>query len=79
MADKAAVPSRPMKFPYTFSAKIAQFPWKHYFSNQWIWKYYAVSVLLCIPVFKKISNLANSPENVAKWAEIRRREASEHH
>ncbi|XP_022911812.1 uncharacterized protein [Onthophagus taurus] len=70
---------RPMKYPYTFSAKIAQFPWKFYFTKQWIWKYYAVAFVVCIPVFKKISNLANSPENVAKWAEIRKREAAEHH
>lgn len=100
MADAAkAGPLRPMKFPYTISAKIAQFPWKHYFGKQFIWKYYIGGVLVCIPLFKKISNLckciatflllfvsailffflANSPENVAKWAEIRRKEAAEHH
>ncbi|KAK9730111.1 hypothetical protein QE152_g15462 [Popillia japonica] len=80
MADAAkAGPLRPMKFPYTISAKIAQFPWKHYFGKQFIWKYYIGGVLVCIPLFKKISNLSNSPENVAKWAEIRRKEAAEHH
>jgi hypothetical protein len=52
-------PARPMKFPYTFSAKIAQFPYKHYINNQWIWKYYLLSVGLCIPVFYKISKLGN--------------------
>lgn len=40
MADKAEVPARPMKFPYTISAKIAQFPWKFYVSNNWIYRYY---------------------------------------
>ncbi|XP_065169142.1 uncharacterized protein [Atheta coriaria] len=79
MADKAAEIGRPMKFPHTFTSKLVQFPWKHYFTNQWIWKYYAIAVVVSIPVFKKISNLANSPENVAKWAEIRRKEAAEHH
>uniref|UniRef100_T1H6C2 Uncharacterized protein n=1 Tax=Megaselia scalaris TaxID=36166 RepID=T1H6C2_MEGSC len=54
MAD---APARPMKFPYTFSAKIAQFPIKHYFNNQWIWKYYFFAVGLSIPVFYKISKL----------------------
>ncbi|XP_074042198.1 uncharacterized protein [Leptinotarsa decemlineata] len=78
MADAPKV-SRPMKFPYTFSAKLAQFPWKYHLKNQWLWKYYAISVVVCIPIFKSISNLANSPANVAKWAEIRRREAEEHH
>ncbi|XP_050499049.1 uncharacterized protein LOC126879818 isoform X1 [Diabrotica virgifera virgifera] len=79
MADKVEKVARPMKFPYTFSAKIAQFPIKHYLKNQWIWKYYAISLVICLPVFNSISKLANSPGNVAKWAEIRRREAAEHH
>nr|CAH7761797.1 unnamed protein product [Callosobruchus chinensis] len=77
MADEKV--ARPMKFPYTFSAKLAQFPWKYYFQNQWVFKYYAIAVVCTIPIFKSISNLANSPENVAKWAEIRRKEAAEHH
>ncbi|KAG4068634.1 hypothetical protein HA402_002325 [Bradysia odoriphaga] len=80
MSDEAAKPvGRPMKFPYTFSAKIAQFPYKFYFQNQWIWKFYAVGVLVSIPVFYKISQLANSPGNVAKWAEAKRKEAESHH
>lgn len=58
MSDKA--PGRPMKYPYTLSAKLAQFPWKFYFGNQWIWKYYAVSLVVCIPLFKKIHNLGKS-------------------
>lgn len=55
MADKPV--GRPMKFPYTFSAKLAQFPFKFYVQKQWIWKYYAVAFGLCIPVFYKISSL----------------------
>lgn len=99
MADEA--PKRPMKFPYTYSAKIAQFPLKFYIQNQWIWKYYVVGLAVSLPVFYKIHKLcksntinvgfktefllfnfflvANSPENVAKWADIRRKEAAEHH
>lgn len=97
MADQAQKVSRPMKFPYTFSAKIAQFPFRHHMKHDWIWRYYPLAVLLCIPIFAKISKLcryfsyvidyvityficlANSPENVAKWAEIRRKEAEGHH
>jgi hypothetical protein len=52
--------NRAMKFPYTLSAKIAQFPIKHYFHNQWIWKYYFVSLALCVPVFYKISRLGKN-------------------
>uniref|UniRef100_U5ENN1 Putative conserved plasma membrane protein n=1 Tax=Corethrella appendiculata TaxID=1370023 RepID=U5ENN1_9DIPT len=71
--------SRPMKFPYTLSAKIAQFPFKHYVQNQWIWRYYFISVGLCIPIFYKIQKLANSPANKAKWAESQAKEHAEHH
>lgn len=46
-----------MKYPYTFSAKIAQFPIKYYFQNQWIWKYYFFSLVVCAPVFYSISRL----------------------
>ncbi|KAL0893725.1 hypothetical protein ABMA27_013871 [Loxostege sticticalis] len=31
---------RHMKFPYTLSAKIAQFPIFHYMKNNMIWMYY---------------------------------------
>lgn len=58
MADKpAGAPSRPMKYPYTFSAKFAQFPLSYYFKNQWIWKYYFLSVAACVPVFYSIHKL----------------------
>ena len=46
-----------MKFPYTFSAQVAQFPIQHYFKNQWIWRYYFVAFGLSIPLFYKISKL----------------------
>ncbi|KAH8391259.1 hypothetical protein KR215_009714 [Drosophila sulfurigaster] len=59
MADKVVekAPGRPMKYPYTFSAKLAQFPIKHYIKNQWIWRYYFIAVVACVPVFYKISKL----------------------
>ena len=80
MSDAAAKPAgRPMRYPYSFSAKIAQFPFKHYIKNQWIWIYYFISVAACIPVFYKISKLANSTGNKAKWAESKAKEAAEHH
>ncbi|KDR19571.1 uncharacterized protein LOC110829796 [Zootermopsis nevadensis] len=77
--SESGPPSRPMKYPYTFSAKIAQFPLKHYFQNQWIWRYYFIALAVCTPIFYSISRLANSPENKAKWAEIKRKEREEHH
>lgn len=59
MADAAAAKpaGRPMKFPYTFSAKIAQFPWKFYVQKNWMWRYYAIACVLSFPVFYKIGKL----------------------
>lgn len=99
MADKVEKVGRPMKFPYTLSAKIAQFPFKFYYNNNWLFKYYIFGLVVSLPVFMKISKLgntlflvqtvehllqffyfiANSPGNVAKWAEMKKKEAAEHH
>jgi hypothetical protein len=58
MAGEAAeVPARPMKYPYTFSAKIAQFPLKFHVQNNWVWRYYLIAVGVCIPIFYKIDRL----------------------
>ncbi|XP_055542806.1 uncharacterized protein LOC129728391 [Wyeomyia smithii] len=76
MSDPAP---RPMKYPYTFSAQLAQFPLQHYFKKQWVFRYYFIAFGLSIPLFYKISKLANSPANVAKWAESKRKEHAEHH
>lgn len=51
------IPSRPMKYPYTFTAKIAQFPLKFHIQNNWIWKYYLIALGISIPIFYKIDRL----------------------
>lgn len=99
MTEAPAEPvGRPMKFPYTFSAKIAQFPLKFHIKNQWVWRYYFIALGVCVPIFYKIDRLgkyfviasflhfiifipyaANSPANVAKWAEMKRKELEGHH
>ncbi|CAH1115127.1 unnamed protein product [Psylliodes chrysocephalus] len=68
---------KPMKFPYTFTAKLVQFPFRHYVKHNWIWRYYIFGLALSTPVFWYINGLANSPENVAKWAEIKCKEQQE--
>jgi hypothetical protein len=50
-------PARPMKFPYTFSAKVAQFPLKFHIKNNWIWRYYLIAVGVSIPIFYKIDRM----------------------
>ncbi|KAB0803562.1 hypothetical protein PPYR_00532 [Photinus pyralis] len=79
MANEAEAVARPMKYPYTFSAKVAQFPFKFYLNNSWLYRYYFIAVGVSIPIFYKIQKLANSPANKAKWAEMKRKEAAEHH
>lgn len=59
---------RPMKYPYTLSAKIAQFPFKHYIDNAWGFKYFLISAVVCLPIFYKIQKLSYSPANVEKWS-----------
>ncbi|KAL3267819.1 hypothetical protein HHI36_006952 [Cryptolaemus montrouzieri] len=63
-------PKRPMKFPYTFTAKIAQFPLMFHLKRQWLWRYYLYGVIASIPVFWKIHKMANSPSNIQKWKEM---------
>lgn len=64
MSDSAASSGRAMKYPYTYTAKIAQFPWKFYVKNNWMWKYYAIAIAVSFPLFYKIGRISNSPETV---------------
>jgi len=70
---------RVMKFPYTTTAQLGLFPYRFYWNNQWLFKYWLIACVVTFPVFNAIDKLANSPENKKKWAEIRAKEAAEHH
>lgn len=70
--------SRQMKFPYTYTAKIAQFPLNFHFKNNWMWKYYVYGFIVSIPIFFKIHRLSNSKENVEKWRIIKEKEKAAH-
>ncbi|KYN28418.1 PREDICTED: uncharacterized protein LOC108770428 [Trachymyrmex cornetzi] len=61
---------RRMKYPYTFTAKIAQFPYKYYWKHSWLYRYFLLSSLITVPIFYKIQKLSYAPENVAKWDKI---------
>lgn len=43
--------TRPMKYPYTFTAKIVQFPYGYYFKYSWVYRYYLYGVIVSFPVF----------------------------
>ncbi|XP_076166820.1 reduction of Rh1 [Ptiloglossa arizonensis] len=69
---------RRMKFPYTFTARLVQFPYKYYYNqkNAWVFRYGLYAAILTLPVFYKIEKLSFNEENVKKWNEIHRREFS---
>ncbi|KAK2716549.1 hypothetical protein QYM36_006884 [Artemia franciscana] len=71
--------SRRMKYPYTISAKIAQFPHRFYFekSRHYRWWFYGMAASL--PLFFWISSVANSPANIRAAEEKKRKEAEHHH
>ncbi|KAK5644521.1 hypothetical protein RI129_005821 [Pyrocoelia pectoralis] len=71
--EKKASP-RAMRYPYTFTAKIVQFPYMHYFKHSWMYRYYSYALIISLPIFWKIQCKANSPENVAKWEEQKRKD-----
>lgn len=55
MSDAAkAEAGRPMKYPYTFSAKIAQFPYKFYLKNSWLARYWLIGMAASLPLWYKI-------------------------
>uniref|UniRef100_T1JGE9 Uncharacterized protein n=1 Tax=Strigamia maritima TaxID=126957 RepID=T1JGE9_STRMM len=81
-ADYPQPPERHMKFPVTHTAKIVQFPWKFYYNNVWLWRWYFYGTAAAFPIFLWIHKKANSPENVRAWAETQRKNAekdAEHH
>lgn len=68
-----------MKFPYTLSAKIAQFPIFHYMKNNMIWMYYPYGMVVAFYCFMKIHILANCEANQRSWAETQRKAAEKEH
>lgn len=68
-----------MKYPYTFSAKIAQFPIFFYMRNNYIWMYYPWGILISVYFFGIIHNVVNSDENKRSWAESQRKAHEKEH
>ncbi|CAK1582102.1 unnamed protein product [Parnassius mnemosyne] len=66
---------RHMKFPYTISAKIAQFPIFYYMKHNNIWMYYPLGIAVGFYFIAKIHAMSNSEENKRNWAETQRKAA----
>ncbi|GAB6026075.1 hypothetical protein CHUAL_012278 [Chamberlinius hualienensis] len=67
--------SRPMKYPYTFTSKIVQFPWKYYFTNNWPFRYFIYGSIITFPLILWIDRKVNSPAAIAAHRERLRIEA----
>lgn len=58
MSDAPAKPpGRPMKYPYTHAARFAQFPYKFYWKNSWLVRYWMYSTIICLPIFYSIQKM----------------------
>lgn len=53
-APKEAPVGRRMKYPYTYTAQIAQFPYKHYWKHSWLARYWVYGIIASFPLFYKI-------------------------
>uniref|UniRef100_A0A6G5AET0 Uncharacterized protein n=1 Tax=Rhipicephalus microplus TaxID=6941 RepID=A0A6G5AET0_RHIMP len=77
----AGAHGRRMKYPYTLSAKIAQFPYKWHFQNFWFVRYFLCGgfVIYMVFIVYPIHKAVNSPAAVAAHKELMRKQAEEHH
>ena len=46
---------RRMKYPYTYTAKLLNFPYAYYYKHSWLVKYYVIAFGLTIPLMAKIT------------------------
>jgi len=56
--------SRTMVYPYTIGAMIKAFPLKYHIDKSWVFKSYALGLLVCTPLFAKITNVFPAEANV---------------
>ncbi|XP_022694623.1 uncharacterized protein LOC111263624 [Varroa jacobsoni] len=70
--------SRRMVYPYTWTAKISQFPYKFHYDNIWFFRYFILGYLASVYVYWRIQRLACSPASYKAWMARREKEAAEH-
>lgn len=70
---------RQMKFPYTTTAQLRQFPYKYYFEKSWFFRYGFYAMFVSMPVFWMLQKMSNSEENKKIWYERRKKLFEGHH
>ena len=58
--------SRAMVYPYTFGAMLRAFPLKFHLEKSWVYKSYALGLLVSTPLFFKITTAFPAEANL--WA-----------
>nr|ALJ10896.1 hypothetical protein [Dolomedes sulfureus] len=58
-----------MKYPYTYTAKLARFPYKWHWDNFWLPRFLALGMVVSFPFFLFVHRKVNTPANKAVWAE----------
>ncbi|KOX70379.1 hypothetical protein WN51_04782, partial [Melipona quadrifasciata] len=74
-----AMAGEQMKYPYSLAAKIRRFPFHYYFfvsKHGWVLRYWAISTLICVPMFYKFQKASHSPANVAHWEKVHQKQFS---
>ena len=68
---------RTMVYPYTLGAMIKAFPLKYHVDKSWIFKSYALGLLLTAPIFYKITTVFPAEADV--WNPFPQRPAKSDH
>ncbi|KAK2168357.1 hypothetical protein LSH36_17g00030 [Paralvinella palmiformis] len=58
-------------YPYSLLGKFVRYPWAKHWKQGRFYRYYAYSIIICLPLFHLIGKAVNSPENLAMWKGIR--------
>lgn len=76
----AGATSRRMKYPYTLTAKIAQFPYKFHFQKFWLIRYFLCGGLVVYMVFMvyPIHKAVNSPQSIEAHKRVMAKAAEQH-
>ncbi|PAA66711.1 hypothetical protein BOX15_Mlig015166g1, partial [Macrostomum lignano] len=67
------MPGSPMVFPYTYLAKVRNFPWRAFWNESRMFRFMTYTLPVPIFVLAKIRKALDSEDNRRQWKEIRGR------
>nr|ALS04850.1 isoform A [Pseudodiaptomus poplesia] len=54
-----------LRYPYTLGAMVMRYPLKTHVQRNWVYKAYGIGLLLCLPIFAKITASIPEPKQKA--------------